>query len=149
VGGLVDGAVPAAAGGAGDTGVVAVEVDVTNTGDRSGSDVVQLYVEPHDPELSRPVRELKGFAKVHLAPGETATARIELDTRSFAYYDPADPDYAALASRAPVPAKGGGLHRSEPGWYVDAGTFTLVVARSATDHVERIDVTHPGAGPLD
>jgi beta-glucosidase len=147
--GAVDGAVAAGTGAQdGAAGVVVVEVDVTNTGDRSGSDVVQLYVEPHDPELSRPVRELRGFAKVHLAPGETATARIELDTRSFAYYDPADPDYAALASAAPVPAKGGGLHRSEPGWYVDPGTFTLVVARSATDHVERIDVTHPGAGPL-
>lgn len=129
-------------------GVVIVEVDVTNTGDRAGSDVVQLYVEPHDPELSRPVRELHGFAKVHLAPGETTTARIPLDARSFAHYDPADPGFAAIAGAAPVPAKGGGLHRTEPGWYVDAGTYTLVLARSAADHVERIDVTHPGAGPL-
>ncbi len=61
---------------------------------------------------------------------------------------PPTPATRELVSAAPVPAKGGGLHRTEPGWYVDAGTFTLVLARSAVDHVERIDVDRPGAGPL-
>ncbi len=66
---------------------VTVRVDVTNTGDRTGSEVVQLYVRPVDAAAKRPDRELKGFAKVTLAPGETTTVTIDLDERAFAFWD--------------------------------------------------------------
>jgi beta-glucosidase len=58
-----------------------VDVDVTNTGGRPGSEVVQLYVRPLAARLARPFQELKAFAKIALAPGERATARLELDDR--------------------------------------------------------------------
>ncbi|MFN2231764.1 MAG: beta-glucosidase, partial [Anaerolineae bacterium] len=66
-----------------------VSVDVTNTGDVAGKEIVQVYVHDVAARLSRPVKELKGFAKVALQPGETRTVTIELDARAFAYYDPA------------------------------------------------------------
>ena len=128
--------------GGGDTDVadpVLVEVDVVNTGDRSGSDVVQLYVEPPPSLLHRPVRELKGFAKVHLAPGERTTARIALDRRAFAYYDPGDQSPPGLEIGSPVPA-GESDKRSDPGWYVDPGTYTVWIARSSADLVHATEV---------
>lgn len=64
-----------------------VQVDVTNTGDRAGQEVVQLYVRDVVSNLARPPKELKGFAKVHLAPGETKTTSMVLDRESLAYYD--------------------------------------------------------------
>ncbi|MFN2131981.1 MAG: beta-glucosidase, partial [Anaerolineae bacterium] len=66
-----------------------VSVDVTNTGDVAGKEIVQVYVHDVAARLSRPVKELKGFAKVALQPGETRTVTLELDARAFAYYDPA------------------------------------------------------------
>jgi beta-glucosidase len=66
---------------------VTVEVPVTNTGDRPGSTVVQLYVRPPAAKVRRPDRELKAFAKVHLAPAATTTVRLTLDRRSFTHYD--------------------------------------------------------------
>lgn len=112
---------------------ISVEVDVTNTGDRHGSEVVQVYVEPLDPEIVRPVRELKAFGKVALDPGETATVELELEARAFAYYDVADPFWAELSSAGPVPVEGEGLHRTEPGWYVDPGEYRIVTGRSSRD----------------
>jgi beta-glucosidase len=64
-----------------------VWVDVTNTGDRRGREVVHLYVRPADAAAPRPDRELKAFAKVTLDPGETTTVTLELDERAFAYWD--------------------------------------------------------------
>ena len=61
----------------GDT--VTAELDVTNTGPRDGSEVVQLYVEDPSPILPRPRRELKAFEKLHLTPGETKTAKMTLE----------------------------------------------------------------------
>lgn len=113
---------------------VIVEVDVTNTSNRSGSEVVQLYVEPSPAILQRPVRELKGFAKVHLEAGQTVTARIELDRRAFAYYDVGDQFFDNAPFAGPVPAAGQARH-TEPGWYVEPGSYQLVVARSSVDHV--------------
>ena len=72
---------------AADGDAVKVTVDVTNIGHRTGSEVVQVYVQPLDTTVERPDRELKGFAKLTLAPGETTTATIDLDKRSFAYWD--------------------------------------------------------------
>lgn len=128
--------------GGGDTDVtdpVIVEVDVVNTGDRAGSDVVQVYVEPPPSLLHRPVRELKGFAKVHLAPGERTTARIVLNRRAFAYYDPGDQSPPGLEIGNPVPA-GESEKRTEPGWYVDPGTYTVWTARSSADLVHAAEV---------
>ncbi|MDE0215263.1 MAG: glycoside hydrolase family 3 C-terminal domain-containing protein, partial [bacterium] len=133
--------------GGGDTDVadpVVVEVDVVNTGDRSGSDVVQVYVEPPPSLLHRPVRELKGFAKVHLAPGERTTARIVLNRRAFAYYDPGDQSPPGLEIGNPVPA-GESEKRTDPGWYVDPGTYTVWTARSSADLVHATEVHLSGS----
>ena len=67
---------------------VEVSVDVTNTGELAGKEVVQVYIHDHKSELVRPPKELKGFAKVDLQPGETKTVSIPLDFRAFAYYHP-------------------------------------------------------------
>jgi beta-glucosidase len=78
----------------GDTaGGATVRVDVSNTGTRSGSTVVQCYVEPPTDGPRRPLRELKGFAKVFLHPGETMTAEIWLPERAFAIWDVAAHDW--------------------------------------------------------
>ena len=87
-----------------------VTVPVTNTGHRRGSEVVQVYVAPPPGGVPRPPKELAGFAKLTLNPGETATATIELNERSFARWNPE-------------------LHQ----WVVDPGNYRLVVAASATD----------------
>ena len=65
-----------------------VSVSVTNTGTVAGKEVVQVYVHDHKSALVRPAKELKGFAKVELQPGETRTVTIPLDFRAFAYYHP-------------------------------------------------------------
>jgi len=129
--------------GGGDTEVtdpVIVEVDVVNTGDRPGSDVVQVYVEPPESLLYRPVRELKGFAKVHLDSGERTTARIVLNRRAFAYYDPGDQSPQGLQIGSPVPA-GESEKRTEAGWYVDPGTYTIWTARSSANLVHPTDIS--------
>jgi beta-glucosidase len=65
-----------------------VSVDVTNTGLVPGKEVVQVYVHDHESRLVRPPKELKGFVKVELQPGETKTVTMALDFRAFAYYHP-------------------------------------------------------------
>lgn len=66
---------------------VKVTVPVTNTGDREGTETVQIYIKALDyPEA--PIKSLKGFKKLYLAPGETAKAEIILDGEAFEYYDP-------------------------------------------------------------
>jgi beta-glucosidase len=78
-------------------GHVSVTVDVTNTGSRAGDEVVQIYL--HDPvaSISQPVRRLRGFQRVTLAPGATRTVRFTLDRSDFGFYD------------------NGGTYRIEPG----------------------------------
>ena len=112
---------------------VSVEVDVVNTGERRGSEVVQVYIEPVDPEVLRPVRELKAFQKVALDPGGSTTVRFGLEPRAFAYYDVGDPFWGGLGDGGPIPAEGDGHHRSEAGWYVDPGEYRIVVGRSSRD----------------
>lgn len=71
-----------------DTEELQVTVEVKNTGHCAGKEVVQLYVAaPEDGEVIRPVRELRGFEKVELAPGERKTVSFRLGSRAFAYYD--------------------------------------------------------------
>src|SRR5512139_3662452 len=65
-----------------------VTVDVTNTGKLAGKEIVQVYVHDRKSGLVRPPKELKGFTKVELQPGETRTVSIDLDFRAFAYYHP-------------------------------------------------------------
>ncbi len=65
-----------------------VSVDVTNTGKVAGKEIVQVYVRDQKSRLVRPVKELKGFAKIELLPGETKTATFQLGFRAFAYYHP-------------------------------------------------------------
>jgi beta-glucosidase len=62
-----------------------IRVDVTNTGDRAGDEVVQLYIRDEEATVARPVRELRGFRRVHLAPGECRTVGFRLSTEQFSY----------------------------------------------------------------
>jgi beta-glucosidase len=71
-----------------DTDDLGVSVDVTNPGAVAGKTVVQVYVHARASDLVRPDKELKGFAKVALQPGETKTVRVTLEPRAFAYYHP-------------------------------------------------------------
>ena len=89
---------------------VHAEVTVTNTGKVAGSEVVQLYVRDVKSSIDRPEKELKGFEKVHLAPGESKTVKFTLDRRAFAYYDVARKD-----------------------WVVEEGDFELLFASSSRD----------------
>ena len=66
---------------------VEVSFRVTNVGKRVGAEAAQLYVAPVNPPVVRPLKELKGFRKVYLAPGESKRVTITLDRRSLAYYD--------------------------------------------------------------
>lgn len=90
--------------------LLTLEAEVANVGERGGAEVVQVYVEPHNPRLQRPIRELKGFAKVSLKPGEKQTVSIALNARAFAYYDP-----------------------EKKGWAADAGDYTILLGSSSRD----------------
>ena len=98
-----------------------VELTVTNTGSRAGSDVVQLYVRDVESTVYRPDRELRAFAKVHLEPGAAERVRLELDERSFAFYDV-----------------------DEARWRVEAGEFELLVGASSHDIRSTLAVDVPG-----
>jgi beta-glucosidase len=87
-----------------------VTLDVTNTGHMAGADVAQVYVSEAEPKVPRPPKELKGFSRVNLAPGETKHVSIPLNPRAFTFYD--------------VNAK----H-----WHADAGKYTVEVGRSSED----------------
>ena len=67
-----------------------VSVTVTNTGERDGAEVVQLYVACEDSKIYRPEKELKGFQKVFLAAGESQRVTIAFDDKTFRYFDTAD-----------------------------------------------------------
>jgi beta-glucosidase len=64
-----------------------VLVDVTNTGKREGTEVVQLYIRDQVSSVTRPVKELKGFQKISLKPGETRTVALDITPESLAFYD--------------------------------------------------------------
>jgi beta-glucosidase len=91
-------------------GPVTVSFDVTNTGSHSAGDVAQVYVgDPHN-TVPRPPKELKGFSKVFLNPGETKPVSIRLDARALSYYD--------VKTHA---------------WKADPGQFNIYVGRSEAD----------------
>jgi beta-glucosidase len=89
---------------------VSVTFDVTNTGARAGADVAEVFVGDRHAPVPMPARELKGFAKVNLNPGETKGITVKLDRRAFSYYDV-------------------GKHE----WTLPAGEFDLFVGHSADD----------------
>ena len=64
-----------------------VMADVTNTGARAGSEVVQMYIRDLVSSVTRPVKELKGFRRIDLEPGQTATVRFEITPESLAFWD--------------------------------------------------------------
>ena len=87
-----------------------VSITLTNTGNRAGAEVVQLYVAAPQDGIHRPIRELKGFQKVFLQPGECKTVTFELDDRSFAIW--------------------------QNGWKVPGGTYTMQIS----DHFANMEV---------
>jgi beta-glucosidase len=87
---------------------VTVSVDVTNTGSRAGKEVVQLYIRDVSSIVIRPEKELKGFDKVELVPGETKTVSFELGKRAFAYWNAEIHD-----------------------WHVETGEFELLIGSSS------------------
>ncbi|HYW70478.1 MAG TPA: glycoside hydrolase family 3 N-terminal domain-containing protein [Pyrinomonadaceae bacterium] len=69
------------------SGATRALVDVTNTGKRAGSEVVQMYIRDLVSSVTRPIKELKGFQKVWLQPGETKTVALDITPESLAFYD--------------------------------------------------------------
>lgn len=108
----------------GETDTVDVSVTVTNTGDRAGKEVVQLYVAPPMDGIFRPVRELRAFTKVWLENGESKTVSMTLNRRAFAYYDVNDRD-----------------------WQVDSGVYAIQIGASSRDIRLTQNVTIHGAKP--
>lgn len=98
-----------------------VRLTVTNTGDRIGSTVVQIYVGDAEASLSRPLRELKAFRKIELNPGQTRELCFELPPRAFAFFD--------TGKRC---------------WRVEAGEFKIFAGFSAGDLRTIATVTLPG-----
>jgi len=88
---------------------VRVAVEVTNTGERAGVEVVQVYVADPESSLPRPPKELKAFARLVLGPGETKEVTLELDGRARSFWDPS------------------------AGWREEPGRFQVLVGRSSGD----------------
>ena len=101
-----------------DTETLTAAVTVKNTGNRAGKTVVQLYVGDVESTPLRPVRELKGFVKVALQPGESREVTFALDKRSFAYWNKQIHD-----------------------WHVETGTFTIEAGASSRDLPLKAEVT--------
>ncbi|MGH9623428.1 MAG: glycoside hydrolase family 3 N-terminal domain-containing protein [Bryobacteraceae bacterium] len=93
-------------------GETAVSVDVTNTGSRPGDEVAQLYIRNQVSSVTRPIKELKGFQRIHLKPGETQTASFKLTPAELGFYN-AD------------------MH-----WVVEPGTFDIMVGSSSTENIK-------------
>ena len=74
---------------------VQVSIKVRNTGSRAGSEVVQLYIADNKSSVARPVKELKGFCKLHLAPGETGEASFIIRQRDLSFYDDKEDKWTA------------------------------------------------------
>ena len=93
-----------------DNDTVQVSVDVTNTGKVAGKEVVQLYVADANGTFGRPLKELKGFAKVALAPGETKTVTLALTARDLSYY-----------------------HVELHDWYAPSGSYEILAGHASDD----------------
>ncbi|UZN51411.1 glycoside hydrolase family 3 C-terminal domain-containing protein [Cupriavidus cauae] len=104
------GALSVSPGIAAGSGRVAVSFDITNSGEVAGAEAAQVYVAQSGSAVPRPVKELKGFAKVFLQPGETQRVTVYLDQRSLAYYDAA-----------------------RNAWVTEPGAFDILVGASSQD----------------
>ena len=93
-----------------------VSVDVTNTGSREGKEIVQLYISDEESSLERPVKELKGFKKVALAPGETKKVTFEISEDMLKFYDPA-----------------------QKGWVLEKGKFIAHIGAASDDIRTSVD----------
>jgi len=82
-----------------DRAIVTAQFDMENTGKVPGAEVAELYVHERKPDLFRPEKELKGFKRVFLQPGEKQTVAIPLDQTAFGYYDPAKKSWVAQKDR--------------------------------------------------
>ncbi|GAA0990854.1 glycoside hydrolase family 3 C-terminal domain-containing protein [Subtercola frigoramans] len=89
---------------------VVVRLTVTNTGEREGSEIVQVYVTDPEATVERPAQELRGFARLTLAPGESSPVEIDLTARAFAFWDVA-----------------------HQGWTIEGGEFGVLVGASSRD----------------
>ncbi len=89
---------------------VEVSFTLANVGQRPGRETAQLYVRPRGPSVERPVKELKGFAKVELGPAEKQRVRLKLEARDFSFWDP-----------------------KRGGWVAEAGSYDLLIGGSAAD----------------
>ncbi len=89
---------------------IKVSVNLENAGERAGQEVVQLYIRDKESRLLRPAKELKGFEKVHLAPGAVKEVTFNLPMRTLSYYDP---------------------HQGE--WVAEPGEFEVLVGASSRD----------------
>ena len=103
-----------------------VSLTVTNTGSAAGAEIVQLYVAKPDAKVFRPEQELKGFAKVSLAPGESKTVAIALDDKAFRYWN--------VKTNA---------------WEVEGGSYQLRVGASSVDIRLTADITVKGTNAPD
>ncbi|MDR1630229.1 MAG: glycoside hydrolase family 3 C-terminal domain-containing protein [Oscillospiraceae bacterium] len=93
-----------------DTDELTVSFKIKNTGSVAGAEIAQLYVSDLDSTIFRPEKELKGFKKIFLNPGETADVTLTLNKRSFAYYNV-------------------NIHD----WHVESGDFAILVGASSKD----------------
>ena len=91
-------------------GKLTVKVTVKNTGDREGQEVVQLYIADKKSSLPRPVKELKGFQKIKLAPGESKEVSFTIEKDALSYFDDA-----------------------QHAWVAEPGKFEAIIAASAAD----------------
>ena len=98
--------------------ILTVSVDVTNIGSVTGKEVVQLYVSDRTEAAVRPDKELKGFEKIELSPGETKRVTMELNQRSFAWYN---------------------IHIND--WYCGTGTYEIQIGKSSRDIVLTTEIT--------
>ena len=91
-------------------GSAKVDLRIKNIGQRDGDEIVQVYVSPLKPSVSRPPKELKGYARVSLARGEAKQVSVSLEPRAFAFWDDRTKD-----------------------WLVEAGAFEVLAAASSAD----------------
>ncbi|HEY2480759.1 MAG TPA: glycoside hydrolase family 3 C-terminal domain-containing protein [Caulobacteraceae bacterium] len=89
---------------------VEISFSLANVGQRPGKETAQLYVRPRGPSVERPVKELKGFAKVELGPAESRRVRLKLQPRDFSFWDP-----------------------ERGAWVAEAGSYDLLIGGSAAD----------------
>lgn len=102
-----------------DKETLSVSVDITNAGSREGKEVVQMYISDRNGTPVRPEKELKGFAKVSLQPGEAKTVRFEICPRDLAYYEEEIHD-----------------------WYAPAGTYRVLIGHASDDIVLEADIEY-------